>query len=170
MTSVYAKGTRVWLPDTTAGWVPGTVTSVVLPRDGEPSSEVAITVSVDGSDNTVKDYKCSLADLQAASDSNGNSLPASSQSPGQDALPPLRNPPLLESSEDLASLSNLNEPSGESQFFAAEWTSDPVIVLHAIATRYEAHQPYTYSGIVLVSRGNVPTCCRTSAHRVHRSR
>jgi hypothetical protein len=26
--------------------------------------------------------------------------------------PPLRNPPLLESSEDLASLSNLNEPSG----------------------------------------------------------
>lgn len=112
MTFVYTKGTRVWLPDTSAGWVPGTVTAVALPRDGEPTSEVSITVSVDGSDN-VKDYKCSLADLQAASDSNGNSLPASSQSPGSDTLPPLRNPPLLESSEDLASLSNLNEPSGE---------------------------------------------------------
>ena len=49
------------------------------------------------------------------------------------ALPPLRNPPLLEAQEDLANLSNLNEPS----------------VLHAIRTRYDMHLPYTYSGCVL---------------------
>ena len=30
-------------------------------------------------------------------------------------LPPLKNPPLLESQEDLANLSNLNEPSGKAQ-------------------------------------------------------
>ena len=29
------------------------------------------------------------------------------------ALPPLRNPPLLEKAEDLTTLSHLNEPSGE---------------------------------------------------------
>ncbi|TXT13452.1 hypothetical protein VHUM_00819 [Vanrija humicola] len=138
MASVYAKGTRVWVPDVAAGWVPGTVTSVTLPSDTEPTSEVTVVVSIDGSSssdsNGTKDYKCTLAGLQAA-ESNGNSLTSSSASLGRDALPPLRNPPLLESSEDLASLSNLNEPS----------------VLHAIATRYAAHQPYTYSGIVLVA-------------------
>jgi len=31
---------------------------------------------------------------------------------GQDDLPPLRNPPLLETADDLATLSHLNEPSG----------------------------------------------------------
>ena len=30
----------------------------------------------------------------------------------QDGLPPLRNPPLLETVDDLATLSHLNEPSG----------------------------------------------------------
>lgn len=29
-----------------------------------------------------------------------------------DTLPPLRNPPLLETADDLATLSHLNEPSG----------------------------------------------------------
>lgn len=117
MASVYAKGTRVWVPDVAAGWVPGTVTSVTLPSDTEPTSEVTVVVSIDGNSSSdsggTKDYKCTLAGLQAA-ESNGNSLTTSSASLGRDALPPLRNPPLLESSEDLASLSNLNEPSGTS--------------------------------------------------------
>jgi myosin heavy subunit len=30
----------------------------------------------------------------------------------KDGLPPLRNPPLLETADDLATLSHLNEPSG----------------------------------------------------------
>jgi len=33
-------------------------------------------------------------------------------SEAKDTLPPLRNPPLLETADDLATLSHLNEPSG----------------------------------------------------------
>ncbi|ORY80044.1 P-loop containing nucleoside triphosphate hydrolase protein [Protomyces lactucae-debilis] len=51
-------------------------------------------------------------------------------------LPPLRNPAILEQGiEDLTDLSNLNTPS----------------VLHAIRTRYQQQQIYTYSGIVLIA-------------------
>ena len=32
---------------------------------------------------------------------------------GKENLPPLRNPPLLETADDLATLSHLNEPSGQ---------------------------------------------------------
>lgn len=116
MASVYTKGTRVWLPDKEAGWVPGTVTSVALPAAPNPDSEVVITVLIDGKtseDGGSKEFKCSFATLQSVSESNGNNLSLGSS---QDVLPPLRNPPLLESSEDLASLSNLNEPSGTSLF------------------------------------------------------
>lgn len=35
----------------------------------------------------------------------------------KDGLPPLRNPPLLETADDLATLSHLNEPSGIAQQF-----------------------------------------------------
>lgn len=113
MASVYTKGTRVWLPDKEAGWVPGTVTSVAIPGAPNPDSEVIIAVLIDGraaDEGGFKEFKCSFATLQSASESNGNNLSLGSS---QDVLPPLRNPPLLESSEDLASLSNLNEPSGE---------------------------------------------------------
>lgn len=50
-------------------------------------------------------------------------------------LPLLRNPPILESTEDLTSLSYLNEPA----------------VLHAIKVRYSQLNIYTYSGIVLIA-------------------
>lgn len=52
-----------------------------------------------------------------------------------DSLPPLRNPPILEATEDLTSLSYLNEPA----------------VLHAIRMRYGQLNIYTYSGIVLIA-------------------
>lgn len=123
MALVYTKGTRVWLPDKEAGWVPGTVTSVVIPSPPKPDSEVAITVLVDGKtpdEGGLREFKCSFSTLQSASDTNGNNLSLGSS---QDTLPPLRNPPLLESSEDLASLSNLNEPSGKSLAFTCQ-TSD----------------------------------------------
>jgi myosin-5 len=50
-------------------------------------------------------------------------------------LPMLRNPPILEATEDLTSLSYLNEPA----------------VLHAIRVRYSQLNIYTYSGIVLIA-------------------
>lgn len=52
-----------------------------------------------------------------------------------ESLPPLRNPPILEATEDLTSLSYLNEPA----------------VLHAIRMRYGQLNIYTYSGIVLIA-------------------
>lgn len=68
------------------------------------------------------------------------------------SLPHLRNPPLLESADDLATLSHLNEPSG--LFFVAftsSWFSPPYIVLYAVQTRYAQRKIYMYSGIVLLA-------------------
>ncbi|OCF38290.1 hypothetical protein I317_07949 [Kwoniella heveanensis CBS 569] len=136
MSSVYGKGTRVWLPDTTTGWVAGTVSSITIPSDESPSSEVTLVVSHEADESNTKTLKFPYSTLQAATaDAAAANIVPTTPPPGQDQLPPLRNPPLLESAEDLASLSNLNEPS----------------VLHAIATRYSRHLPYTYSGIVLVA-------------------
>ena len=116
MASVYAKGTRVWLPDPTTGWVAGTVSSITIPVGASPSSEVSLVVTYDADDRggAPKTFKFPLSVLSAASDGAANNVQPATPPPGQDAVPPLRNPPLLESSEDLASLSNLNEPSGTS--------------------------------------------------------
>ncbi|WRT65043.1 uncharacterized protein IL334_001985 [Kwoniella shivajii] len=137
MSSIYNKGTRVWLPDPTSGWVAGTVSSINPPNDESPTAEVTLVISYDSdtSGTTTKTLKFPYSVIQTASEDNAGNVQPATPPPGQDQLPPLRNPPLLESSEDLASLSNLNEPS----------------VLHAIATRYSRHLPYTYSGIVLVA-------------------
>ena len=116
MDSVYAKGTRVWLPDPTSGWVAGTVSAVDIPAGASSSSEVSLVVTYDADDGggAPKTLKFPLSVLSAASDGAANNVQPATPPPGQDAVPPLRNPPLLESSEDLASLSNLNEPSGAS--------------------------------------------------------
>ena len=50
-------------------------------------------------------------------------------------VPELRNPPILESVDDLGNLSFINEPS----------------VLHTIRERYSQLSIYTYSGIVLIA-------------------
>ncbi|RSH90241.1 Myosin type-2 heavy chain 1 [Saitozyma podzolica] len=138
MSSAYGKGTQVWLSDSPTSWVPGTVSSITLPTDESPSSEVTLVVTYDqpreGGPES-KTLKFPLSALQAASNIAANNVNPTTPPPGQDQLPALRNPPVLESAEDLSSLSNLNEPS----------------VLHAIATRYAMHLPYTYSGIVLVA-------------------
>ncbi|MCJ1310195.1 Myosin type-2 heavy chain 1 [Agyrium rufum] len=57
------------------------------------------------------------------------------ESDNQDSLPPLMNPSMLEASDDLTSLSHLNEPA----------------VLQAIKLRYLQKEIYTYSGIVLIA-------------------
>lgn len=55
--------------------------------------------------------------------------------PQENVLPPLRNPPILEATDDLTNLSYLNEPA----------------ILHAIRKRYSQLAIYTYSGIVLIA-------------------
>jgi myosin-5 len=109
MSSTYTKGTRVWLPDPTQGWIPGTVTTLTIPPDAGPSSSATLTITIDSNPEDIRTIKFLVSALETA----GNDIQPTTPPPGQDALPPLRNPPLLESSEDLASLSNLNEPSGE---------------------------------------------------------
>ncbi|KAF9792463.1 P-loop containing nucleoside triphosphate hydrolase protein [Thelephora terrestris] len=111
--NIYSKGTRVWFPDKDQGWISAEVTSATrgandtfkLAFVDERGKEIII-------DTTAKDIK-----------------------DGKGGLPPLRNPPLLETADDLATLSHLNEPS----------------VLHTIRNRYAQHSIYTYSGIVLIA-------------------
>ncbi|THH09168.1 hypothetical protein EW146_g8765 [Bondarzewia mesenterica] len=111
--NIYSKGTRVWFADKEQGWISAEVLNVAkgandkikLSFVDERGKEITI-------DTTVNDIKA-----------------------GQEHLPPLRNPPLLETADDLATLSHLNEPS----------------VLHTIRNRYAQHSIYTYSGIVLIA-------------------
>ncbi|GBE82549.1 Myosin-2A [Sparassis crispa] len=111
--NIYSKGTRVWFTDKEHGWITAEVTSVIRNPDDTVKlvfvDERGKDISID---TTVQDIKN-----------------------GKDSLPPLRNPPLLETADDLATLSHLNEPS----------------VLHTIRNRYAQHSIYTYSGIVLIA-------------------
>ncbi|KAK9764257.1 Myosin type-2 heavy chain 1 [Basidiobolus ranarum] len=109
---VYGKGARVWLTDDVVGWISATVSFKEVD---------AKTVKLSLTDDTGKEVKVelSLAKLQS----------------GEEELPPLCNPAILEGIDDLTSLSHLHEPA----------------VLHNIRTRYERHNIYTYSGIVLIA-------------------
>ncbi|KAJ7134998.1 myosin 5 [Mycena crocata] len=110
--NIYSKGTRAYFEDKELAWISAEVTSVSKSGDAvklvftdERGKEITVNT-------TVQDIR-----------------------DGKDDLPPLRNPPLLETADDLATLSHLNEPS----------------VLHTIRNRYAQHSIYTYSGIVLIA-------------------
>ncbi|KLO11995.1 myosin 5 [Schizopora paradoxa] len=111
--NIYSKGTRVWFADKDHGWISAEVTQVTK-SDGDAVKIVFVDergkeITIDTTGKDIKD--------------------------GKGDLPPLRNPPLLETADDLATLSHLNEPS----------------VLHTIRNRYAQHSIYTYSGIVLIA-------------------
>ena len=152
----YSKGTRVWLPDPQEAWSAGEITAVDTPANADSSQadEVTITLRIKQEQNPdveiVQSFPLSVlvaagqnqlipsgtAAATSPSANNGTGALVGKDEEGKAIiLPPLRNPPLLEQTDDLANLSNLNEPS----------------VLHAISTRYDMHLPYTYSGIVLVA-------------------
>ncbi|KAI8142414.1 P-loop containing nucleoside triphosphate hydrolase protein [Fennellomyces sp. T-0311] len=111
---VYTKGTKAWFTDKAEGWVSATCISNTI-------SGNKVTITFQG-DNDSKNYvfESTIADI--TKNSGGN-------------LPPLRNPPKMEYTDDLTNLSHLNEPS----------------VLNTIRTRYMQHLIYTYSGIVLIA-------------------
>ncbi|KAL5490141.1 MYO2 [Sanghuangporus weigelae] len=111
--NIYSKGTRVWFPDKEQGWISAEVLQVV-----KSDNDAIKLVFVDerGKEITIETTGKDIKD-------------------GKGDLPPLRNPPLLETADDLATLSHLNEPS----------------VLHTIRNRYAQHSIYTYSGIVLIA-------------------
>lgn len=114
MSSIYQKGTQIWLADSSTSWLSATVQSVVLPSGD--SSDVIMTVQYDEGGSELPESRTLKLPLQAflaEGRVTENGPPSStSPSPGYDAIPPLRNPPMLESAEDLSALSNLNEPSG----------------------------------------------------------
>ena len=107
----YEVGTRCWYPSKDQGWIGAEVTKHTLQGD---SYNLELTLE-DG-------QKVEL-------------LVSSLDETKEPSLPLLRNPPILETTEDLTSLSYLNEPA----------------VLHAIKARYAQLNIYTYSGIVLIA-------------------
>lgn len=116
--AAYVPGTRAWFPDKELGWISATLIS--KPAITSATGEVSMEFQLDETDG-VRVVKSSLDKLR------GKGV--------EQELPPLRNPPLLEGTDDLTSLSYLNEPA----------------VLHAILSRYSQRSIYTYSGIVLIA-------------------
>lgn len=93
--SAFVVGTKAWFPDKDQGWISATLSKpVAISATGEVLLEFALDDS--GATKEVKTTRDKLA-------AKG----------GEDELPPLRNPPLLEATDDLTNLSYLNEPAGE---------------------------------------------------------
>ena len=112
MADTYSKGTRVWFPDKELGWISAEVTAVIKSADGsvkltfiDDRGKVCMKHSARLVFPRLKD-NCYVSQEIVI----GTTIKAVQQ--GSDQLPPLRNPPLLETCEDLATLSHLNEPSG----------------------------------------------------------
>ncbi|KAF8309801.1 hypothetical protein DL93DRAFT_1692801 [Clavulina sp. PMI_390] len=114
MPDVYPPDTRIWIPNNDLGWIGGKV----MTSTGE--------VKEGGT------YQLKIVDDQGK-ESVVQSNAQSRQ--GSTPPPPLRNPPEYESSDDLANLHYLNEPS----------------VLYAIQQRYAQRLLYTYSGLALIA-------------------
>lgn len=106
--NIYSKGTRVWFEDKDQAWISGEVISVTKNADD--------TIKLVFVDERGKVY-CSFLYLSVIVSSlitQETTVDTSVQEikDGSENLPPLRNPPLLETADDLATLSHLNEPSG----------------------------------------------------------
>ncbi|KAI8644567.1 P-loop containing nucleoside triphosphate hydrolase protein [Parasitella parasitica] len=110
----YTKGTKAWFPDKEEGWISASCIANHVEND-----TITITFE-DDSDGKKHVFESTIA---AISKTNGSTLP------------PLRNPPKMEYTDDLTNLSYLNEAA----------------VLNTIRTRYMQHLIYTYSGIVLIA-------------------
>ncbi|KAL6939745.1 Myosin type-2 heavy chain 1 [Hanseniaspora osmophila] len=122
----YDVGTRCWYPNKEQGWIGGEITKNSF---DQASGLFSLELKLENNE-VVKIETKNLESVEA----NLNAT-TSTDSPSKETLPLLRNPPILESTEDLTSLSYLNEPA----------------VLHAIKTRYAQLNIYTYSGIVLIA-------------------
>ncbi|KAF7725836.1 Myosin type-2 heavy chain 1 [Apophysomyces ossiformis] len=111
---VYTKGTKAWFADDEEAWISATCISRTITDN---KARLVFQGDVDEKEYV---FEASLADIEK----NGGST-----------LPPLRNPPNMEQTDDLTNLSYLNEPA----------------VLNTIRTRYMQRLIYTYSGIVLIA-------------------
>ena len=112
--NIYSKGTRVWFPDKELGWISAEVTSVTRNQDDtvklvfvdERGKVIPLTFSLC---LPLRVLTCAAFNIQEIKiDTTVQDIKN-----GKEGLPPLRNPPLLETADDLATLSHLNEPSGQ---------------------------------------------------------
>jgi myosin V len=104
--NIYSKGTRVWFEDKDQAWISAEVVNVTK------GAADAIKLSFIDQRGKVSpgSRKTSLGSInlqEITVNTTGKDIKA-----GKEGLPPLRNPPLLETADDLATLSHLNEPSG----------------------------------------------------------
>ncbi|SRR6266849_7986974 len=113
--NIYSKGTRVWFTDKEQGWISAEVTNI-LRSSGE---KIKITFVDDrGKVSSTRLFLSPAQPLTLTTPLEPSFQEITVETTvraikeGQDDLPPLRNPPLLETADDLATLSHLNEPSG----------------------------------------------------------
>ncbi|KAI8979420.1 hypothetical protein BDF20DRAFT_504130 [Mycotypha africana] len=87
---IYSEGIKAWFPDEELGWVSASVKSKEQTND-------SVKIVFQDDSNSEKEYvfDAPLADIVS----------------NKVELPPLRNPPNMEDTDDLTSLSYLNEPS-----------------------------------------------------------
>ncbi|KAL1930542.1 hypothetical protein VTP01DRAFT_10704 [Rhizomucor pusillus] len=112
---VYTKGTRAWFEDDQEAWVSASLVTKEI-----TDTNVKLVFQNDEDEERQHVFESSLKLLEKNQGAT---------------LPPLRNPPKMENTDDLTNLSHLNEPS----------------VLNTIRTRYMQRNIYTYSGIVLIA-------------------
>ncbi|KAG0668056.1 Myosin type-2 heavy chain 1 [Maudiozyma exigua] len=125
----FEVGTRCWYPSKEHGWVAAEVANV-----SQLDGLYHMKLKLDDTEEIVEiDTKYSSTELEKLSSIASISTDNDSRIP--EDLPVLRNPSILENTQDLTALSYLNEPA----------------VLHAIKSRYNEKKIYTYSGIVLIA-------------------
>ena len=118
---LYDVGTRCWYPDKDQGWIG----AEVIKCQPQENDALHLELRLENENNDIIKLDTTATALKKnAEDANPDK-----------SFPLLRNPPILESTEDLTSLSYLNEPA----------------VLHAIKQRYAQLNIYTYSGLVLIA-------------------
>lgn len=92
----YIKGTQCWFTDDKEGWISAALSTKDVAADGK----VTMTFVDDNGKDHV--FSSTLAKIEESKN---------------ELLPPMRNPPLLEGTEDLTNLSFLNEPAGKRQLY-----------------------------------------------------
>jgi hypothetical protein len=125
----YQKGTRAWFADAVDGWISATLSerqarpSTARGQGSSPRAQVTADhvklVFSDEKGRVCFSYRryTTHTDSHVQTQTFESKLSDVQESPtgasfSTNALPPLRNPPLLEQTEDLTNLSYLNEPSG----------------------------------------------------------
>ena len=106
--NIYSKGTRVWFPDKELGWISAEVTSASRTDDAVK----LVFTDERGKVPPLAQPALALCSPSSLSQEIKIDTTVKAIKDGKEGLPPLRNPPLLETADDLATLSHLNEPSG----------------------------------------------------------